>query len=294
MKHKYITGMSIGYITVKQGYSNGVRLLKEIRLLEGSIVSIPMNPEAQVTGVKQDRRDAPKGMPADMKARDFDTLFQSLAQADDLQDEWGDMFIAFTHAMSELMWQQHAQVNGWLAPDAPTVDAAEAVQANLDAFSAALLDLVARSVAADFAPSLDRDGDQFLDPDGCNAEDDEDTGYMSATPEDTKAGRVMSASNHEAMGKSLGEMGASLKALNDLHKRMAPQADTEPSATGDDTQDGAEKSLDTGAGAGAAPSALDGQTTPDNQSDDQLSEGARVKLLMLRADMLRHQLEKAG
>jgi hypothetical protein len=233
--------------------------------------------------------------PTDHKARDFNTLFQSLAQSDDLQDEWGDMFIAFTHAISEVMWQQHAQANGWLAPDAPKVDAEEAIQANMGDFTTALLDLVARSLQADFTPMLDSDGDQFLDPDGCNAEDS-DTGYMSDTrPRDQKAGRSISSANRDRMYKALDSIESGHKDLKQL------LADTEPSVTGDDTQDGAEKSLiapatpdANGVGDGAASTdALDSQTTPSSD-DDQLSEGARVKLLMLRADMLRHQLEKVG
>lgn len=53
MKMEAVTGMSIGYITRKDEFANdGTRLLKELDLMETSIVSMPMNPLAQVTAVK--------------------------------------------------------------------------------------------------------------------------------------------------------------------------------------------------------------------------------------------------
>jgi HK97 family phage prohead protease len=317
LKRGYLSGMSIGYITVKQGYEDGARVLKELRLLEGSLTALPMNEEAQVVTVKNHHQRGsvpPTGMRSDHKARDFATLFESLAHADDLQDEWGDTFIAFTHAISEVMWQQHAQVNGYLMPDAPTVDAQAATQSNLDAFSTALLDLVSRSVAADFTPSLDYDGDQFLDPDGCNAESESsgstvsgDWDSLSQTPDETKAGRVMSTANHAEMGTALDGMGKSLdaakaqyKALSDMHARFAPKTDdSEPSADGQDTQsasgkDGKSADATTGAGAGAAPTgALDGNTTPPAGDDTEtLSESARARLVRLRTAMLTSQLQQ--
>lgn len=45
--------MSVGYLTRDAEYDNdGVRILKEVELLENSLVSIPMNDRAVVTGVK--------------------------------------------------------------------------------------------------------------------------------------------------------------------------------------------------------------------------------------------------
>ena len=53
LKMGAVTGMSIGYITQKSDFtSDGTRLLKQVDLLETSIVSMPMNPLAQVTAVK--------------------------------------------------------------------------------------------------------------------------------------------------------------------------------------------------------------------------------------------------
>lgn len=48
-----VKGLSIGYSTVKDDYdANGRRLLKELDLWEVSVVSLPMNPLAQVTHAK--------------------------------------------------------------------------------------------------------------------------------------------------------------------------------------------------------------------------------------------------
>jgi len=48
-----VKGLSIGYRTIDQDFDNdGTRLLKEIELWEVSVVSLPMNPMAQVTHAK--------------------------------------------------------------------------------------------------------------------------------------------------------------------------------------------------------------------------------------------------
>jgi uncharacterized protein len=50
---KAVRGMSIGYVVVERDYDKeGVRLLKEIDLWEGSIVSMAMNPLAKIEAVK--------------------------------------------------------------------------------------------------------------------------------------------------------------------------------------------------------------------------------------------------
>lgn len=53
LKMDAVKGLSIGYIPTQTDYSNdGVRLIKEVDLLEVSVVSIPMNPKAQIVHVK--------------------------------------------------------------------------------------------------------------------------------------------------------------------------------------------------------------------------------------------------
>ncbi len=48
-----VKGLSIGYKTIKEEMVGAVRRLKEIRLYELSIVTLPMQAAAQVTSVKQ-------------------------------------------------------------------------------------------------------------------------------------------------------------------------------------------------------------------------------------------------
>jgi hypothetical protein len=52
MKARVVKGLSIGYRTIKSKVENGVRRISEIALMEGSVVTFPMMPLAQVTDVK--------------------------------------------------------------------------------------------------------------------------------------------------------------------------------------------------------------------------------------------------
>jgi HK97 family phage prohead protease len=52
IKAKVISGMSIGYDTIKSVVEDGVRQLTELKLWEGSIVTFPMNPMATISAVK--------------------------------------------------------------------------------------------------------------------------------------------------------------------------------------------------------------------------------------------------
>jgi HK97 family phage prohead protease len=54
MKEGVIDSMSIGYKTLESDYTkNGVRQLKELGLMEISLVTFPMNEQATVTGLKE-------------------------------------------------------------------------------------------------------------------------------------------------------------------------------------------------------------------------------------------------
>ena len=155
-----------------------------------------------------------------------------------MQDEWGDTFIAFTRAMEELMWQANAVRNGWAAQGvADGFDVTQAAKDNLDAFSEALLDLVQRSDAADFCPCLDSDGDQFLDPDGVNASEDDDGDWKSrhpqrmpdAPPPLRKAGRAISGANRQIITDALDGMSEAMKTLKAHHGAIADLMDkTDP------------------------------------------------------------------
>lgn len=52
LKDGVISGLSIGFQTVKDEVKSGVRYLKEIKLWEVSVVTFPMQPDAQVVAVK--------------------------------------------------------------------------------------------------------------------------------------------------------------------------------------------------------------------------------------------------
>ena len=48
-----VSDMSIGFITVESSFDKDVRVLEEITLFEASLVTIPMNPEANITTMKK-------------------------------------------------------------------------------------------------------------------------------------------------------------------------------------------------------------------------------------------------
>lgn len=52
LKAGLISGLSIGYETIKEKFESGVRQLQEVRLWEVSLVTFPANAHARVTGVK--------------------------------------------------------------------------------------------------------------------------------------------------------------------------------------------------------------------------------------------------
>lgn len=52
LKMDAVRGLSIGYQTLDQDWKDGVRIIKEAELWEVSVVSLPMNPLAQIAHVK--------------------------------------------------------------------------------------------------------------------------------------------------------------------------------------------------------------------------------------------------
>ncbi len=54
VKQGAVRGLSIGYIPRDYKYEDDVRVLKQVDLLEVSLATFPMNPEARVAGVKND------------------------------------------------------------------------------------------------------------------------------------------------------------------------------------------------------------------------------------------------
>jgi len=53
-KKRIVKGLSIGYNTVKDSVQGVVRHLQELELMEGSVVTFPMNPLAVITTVKEE------------------------------------------------------------------------------------------------------------------------------------------------------------------------------------------------------------------------------------------------
>lgn len=186
------------------------------------------------------------------KARDFGTLFASLNESDQLQDDWGDTFIAFVQCMEELMWQSCLQNGGYMPDGAEDVDIEAAAKSNVDAFGNAVMALVQRSAAADFVPQLDWDGDQFLDPDGVNAHEgyDSDSDYddyksrrqpqrMPDAPAPLrKAGRSISEGNRKVITDALDGMSEAMKAMKAHHGTIADlMTKTDPDHTRQDEDD---------------------------------------------------------
>jgi hypothetical protein len=93
LKAKVIKGMSIGFDTIKDSIDDGVRILKELRLWEGSIVTFPMNEAAMVTSIK--------ALPAGAEQKDdFNTELSQIQ----LQDAGYQMRGALFQALGSLVW----------------------------------------------------------------------------------------------------------------------------------------------------------------------------------------------
>jgi HK97 family phage prohead protease len=76
MREGVVKGLSIGYRTIKETMVGNIRHLKELRLFEGSLVTLSMNPLATITAVKtlepeQDREALEAFRNAARDLRDF-------------------------------------------------------------------------------------------------------------------------------------------------------------------------------------------------------------------------------
>jgi HK97 family phage prohead protease len=118
IKAKVIKGMSIGYDTIKDQVENGVRLLKEVRLWEGSIVTFPMNTSAMITSVKHHGGNETKG--------DFSTELSQIQ----LQEAGYQMRYALFNALGSIVW----------ASGMTTEDKVAAAQTSIDQFTEAFME----------------------------------------------------------------------------------------------------------------------------------------------------------
>lgn len=87
LKMGAIKGLSIGYRVIKDAVENGKRLLKEIELFEYSVVTIPMNPLAEVAAVKAGRMLSAKTRASIMTAVEH---LQALLDSDAASQSSGD------------------------------------------------------------------------------------------------------------------------------------------------------------------------------------------------------------
>jgi HK97 family phage prohead protease len=117
IKAGVIKGMSIGYDTIKDQVENGVRLLKEVRLWEGSIVTFPMNEAAMITSVKSAGGTETKD--------DFNTELSEIQ----LQDAGYQMRYALFNALGSCIW----------ASGMTKDDKVAAAKASIDQFAEAYL-----------------------------------------------------------------------------------------------------------------------------------------------------------
>jgi HK97 family phage prohead protease len=97
IKANVVKGMSIGYDTVKDSIDNGVRLLKEVRLWEGSIVTFPMNQSCMVTSMKS----------LSAGGSEYKGDFVSELSQIQLQDAGYQMRYALFDALGSIVWENN-------------------------------------------------------------------------------------------------------------------------------------------------------------------------------------------
>lgn len=201
---------------------------------------------------KHDHTHEEKGRPSPRfrKAMDFATALTIVSADDTLQDEWGDAFQALVNALESVMVSAHYQTYMVTTSADETFDGQAAAETVLSQFTDAMTDLVQRSLAADFVPSLDDDGDSFYDPDGPNAVDDDDCDYgdyksrrhpqrMPNAPAPLrKAGRAISSPNRQVITDALDGMSEAMKSMKEHHAAIADlMTKTDPDATRQDEDD---------------------------------------------------------
>jgi HK97 family phage prohead protease len=199
LKKKYIRGMSIGYDTVKERWEKGVRNLIELRLWEGSIVTFPMNAEADVTTVKRRGAGKQRPIPPRLQKSVNDGGIAAVACLAQYIDDATDALVQYCDMLVQLLG----------IPDPDGMD-----NAALQTVSAAVAAVAGAEGVQDLARQLDTESDvvataadNLLAALGIADDDDSDYsygyygGYMSAgAPDEAKVGRTFSAANEKALG----------------------------------------------------------------------------------------------
>lgn len=96
LKVASVSDMSIGYMVVESTYDKDIRILEKLALHETSLVTIPMNPKANITGFKSFADCALLPIaPRDTKYNDVDAFHRVTAHydADEKSDNYGGSFI---------------------------------------------------------------------------------------------------------------------------------------------------------------------------------------------------------
>jgi len=124
IKSGIVKGLSIGYEAVKKSTKDGVRLLKELKLFEGSIVTFPMNAQALISSVKD--------------AGTVDDFNEELSDIQ-LQDGGYQMFCALRSALSGLPGSGMSKDEILTATDAVLQQFADAFRAYMPLY----LDMIA-------------------------------------------------------------------------------------------------------------------------------------------------------
>lgn len=171
LKRNFIKGLSIGYQAIKHERKGGIRHLKEIRLFEGSVVTFPMLPLAQVTAVKAGEAKgdfaseletiqnyAMRRMIMEALERSLDsTLWDGYDSVDAAQiveqsgaaiDQFRDTYMAFLPTLLE-MWGIKGKPTGELFKSLRSRDDASALTAAIEKQFSALTTGNATAAAAD-------------------------------------------------------------------------------------------------------------------------------------------------
>lgn len=216
LKDGVIKGLSIGYDVVKQKFQNGARHLQELALFEVSAVTFPANEEALVGSVKH---AGAKGMDESEAAELIQ--YQAVAAVIDQAEASLEQMRLHVDALVAAENEQPAD------PDAE-VEEEELERARMSAICGAAGQVVSAMYAVQSTAYA------FLR----EHEDDDDActgyGYMGHAVDETKAGRAISAANHEKLKAAHGYMQKAMKHVKDVMSRAKPATAVEPddSATG--------------------------------------------------------------
>lgn len=190
LKRGIVRGLSIGYVTVKDAIEAGVRRLKELRLLEGSVVTFPMNLQAVIQSVKARMEQAQ----AEVKT-DFATELQEIQ----LYAARYQMFCALECALDEMIWDSE------LSNDEKVSQSRDSI----DQFAAAYMEVLPQYLAMRSGSMMGMD-------------------YMSLPKLQVKAGAVLSGANAKVIAQCIADLQALLDAATGDKGAVKPETSGTP------------------------------------------------------------------